>query len=119
MEAYCSTKELSSLTDGNLAAFFSLLRDKDAQAVQRWNEYLGNLVIAINDIRLLFDCQIVIGGYLGEYMDPYLDQLYALAAKEDPFTDAIDYISVCKYKTEASATGGALMYLDEYMQTIQ
>ena len=118
METYCSTKELSRITDGNLAAFFSLLQDKDGQAVKVWNEYLHNLVIAINDVRLLFDCSIVIGGYLGEYMDPFLDQLYALAVDEDPFTDIIDYISVCKYKTEASATGGALMYLDEYVQSI-
>ena len=118
METYCSTKELSRITDGNLAAFFALLQSNDEQAVNVWNEYLHNLVIAINDVRLLFDCNIVIGGYLGEYMDPYLDQLYALAVDEDPFTDIIDYISVCKYKTEASATGGALMYLDEYVQSI-
>ena len=116
MEAYCSTKELSSITDGNLAAFFALLQKNDEQAAALWDEYLHNLVIAINDVRMLFDCNIVIGGYLGEYMDPYLDQLYAMAVDEDPFTDIIDYISVCKYKTEAS--GGALMYLDEYVQSI-
>lgn len=118
MEVYCSTKVLSQQTDGNLAAYFDLLRDGDAEAVSIWNEYLGNLAIAINDVRLLFDCSIIIGGYLGAYIDPYLDQLYELATQADPFCDSIDYISVCKYKTEASATGGALLYIDEFIHSI-
>ena len=117
-ETYCSTKVLSSLTDGNLAEFFALLEAGDDRAVSLWEEYLGSLIVAINTARMLFDCNIVIGGYLGQYMDPYMDQLRALALDEDPFSETIDYISVCKYKTEACATGGALMYLDEFVQTV-
>ena len=118
METYCSTKVLSQITDGNLAAFFEKLQNNDPEAVSLWDKYIRDLVVAINDVRMLFDCSIVIGGYLGEFIDPYMDQLYALAEKEDPFCNQIDYISVCKHKTEASATGGALMYLDEFVQTI-
>ncbi len=118
METYCSTKALSDITDGNLAAYFDLLEKKDPQALERWDEYLRNISVAINAARMLFDCSIVIGGYLGQYMDPYMDQLRELVLAEDPFCDDAGYISVCKYKTEASASGGALMYLDEFVQTI-
>lgn len=118
MDSYCSTKVLSNMTKGDLALFFQLLEQKDEKAVTRWKEYLHYLVITINTVRMLFDCSIVIGGYLGQYIEPYLDEIRQLVQQEDPFCDNAEYLSVCVCKSEASATGGALMLIDQFIKTI-
>lgn len=118
MDSYCSTKVLSNLTKGDLALFFQLLEEKDEKAIARWNEYLHYLVVTINTVRMLFDCSIVIGGYLGQYIEPYMDDIRSRVLAEDPFCDNADYLSMCVCKKEASATGGALMLIDQFIRTI-
>ena len=60
----------------------------------------------------------VIGGYLGQYIDTYMGEVEALMRKEDPFSEDVDYLSVCVCKTEACASGGALSLIDQFIQTI-
>lgn len=43
LDAYCSAKVLSQLTDGNLALFFDGLRSGNAALQTAWNEYLSYL----------------------------------------------------------------------------
>ncbi len=118
MDPYCSTKALTSATVGDLAAFFDRLEAGDPEAGAVWEEYLYHLALAINSIRMMLDCPIILGGYLGQYMDGHLPHLKELVLAEDPFTDQVDYLSVCKCKNEASATGGALVYIEQFIQTV-
>lgn len=118
LDAYCNTKVLSAVTKGDLALFFEELERGEERAQARWKEYLHYLVTAITAIRMLFDCRIVIGGYLGQYIDTYMGEVEALMRKEDPFSEDVDYLSVCVCKTEACASGGALSLIDQFIQTI-
>lgn len=118
MEAYCSTRQLSAVTDGDLALFFQRLDQKDETAAATWDEYLYYLVRTINTVRMLFDCDVVIGGYLGQHIEKYMPEVCDLVRKEDPFSDDTDFLSVCVCKNEASATGGALTLIDQFIQVI-
>lgn len=118
MDPYCSTRALSVLTNGDLPLFFDLLKKKDEEATALWEEYLHYLAIAITDVRMLFDCSIIIGGYLGEYCDMYLEDLRRLISEKDPFCKDINYLSVCECKNEASATGAALASIDRYILSV-
>lgn len=118
VDAYCSTSLLSSLTDGNLGAFFALLRQGDAKAGAVWEEYLGHLATAVNVVRMMLDCDVILGGYIGEYIDEYVDELRRLAAEKNPFDDNSDYLLPCKCKTAAVATGAALDYIATFIDGI-
>ena len=118
LDAYCNTKVLSTVTKGDLARFFEELERGEERAKAKWQEYLHYLVIAITATRMLFDCRIVIGGYLGQYIDTYMGEVEALMREEDPFSEDVDYLSVCVCKTEACASGGALSLIDQFIQTI-
>ncbi len=118
MEPYCSTRVLSDLTGGDLASYFALLGENDPAAAALWNEYTEHLAYSIINVRLLYDCTIIIGGYLGQYIEPYLEQIRARMIQEDPFTNNSDYLNVCKCKNEASATGGALAYIFDFIRSI-
>lgn len=118
VDTYCSTGNLASLADGNLGAFFDLLEAGDPQAKYVWTEYIGYLATAINMIRMLFDCDVILGGYIGEYIDTYIDDLRKLIAEKNPFDDNSDYLLPCKCKTAAVATGAALGYISSFLETI-
>lgn len=118
VDAYCSAKILSDSTDGNISEFFRLLRLGQEPQKNIWEEYISHLVIAINNLRMLFDCKVILGGYAGAYMDEYLDELRKRVAKYNTFEVDGKYLHVCKYKLETTAVGAALLHIEDFINNI-
>lgn len=118
MDPYCSAKALVEVTDGDLNEFFNLLSQNDEKVIPVWEEYLRNLSLAIHNVRMLFDCNIVLGGRIGEKLDQYIDILREKVAALDPFSEDTEFLTVCKFKTEAAAVGTALHFIEQYVSTI-
>ena len=118
VDAYCSAKILSDSTGGNISEFFRLLRLEQEPQKKIWEDYVSNLVIAINNLRMLFDCKVILGGYAGAYMDEYLDELRERVAKYNTFEPDGKYLHVCKYKLETTAVGAALLHVEEFIKNI-
>ncbi|MEK5034682.1 ROK family transcriptional regulator [Paenibacillus sp. FSL R7-0302] len=118
VDAYCSAKILSDSTGGSIVEFFRLLGEgkKEQQAI--WQEYVGYLIITVNNLRMLYDCDVILGGYAGAYMEEYIDDLQALAAHKNTFEQDGSYLRVCKYKLEATAVGAALELVTEFIDSI-
>ncbi|MEF9916027.1 MAG: ROK family transcriptional regulator [Lachnospiraceae bacterium] len=117
-EAYCAASILAEHTNGNLEEFFRLLEEKDESCVKEWKTYLEYLVIGVNNIRMLFGCKVILGGYVGAYMEKYIDKVRKMAIERNPFENDADYLLVCKYKTEAIATGAALPFVEDFVNSI-
>ncbi len=117
-ETYCNATVLADLYQGNLEQFFQHLESGDAACVSLWQEYLKDLALAVNNVRMLFDCKVILGGYVGAHMEPYLAELKELAANKNPFEGNADYLEVCRVKKEALALGGALPFIHELWKTI-
>lgn len=118
VDAYCAATVLSSVTDGDLNRFFSLLEKNDTETCAVWAEYLQHLSTTVANVRMLLDCNIILGGYVGEYIDPYLEDLKALTAKLSGFETTADYLLPCRYKKEAIAAGAALNYIAKFVKSI-
>lgn len=118
VDPYCSATILSSITNGNLEAFFKLLEDGDSTAQSVWSTYLQHLALAVHNIRILLDCQIIIGGYVGAYIDKYIDDLKEILCKYHSFDQKADYVTPCRYKTDAIASGSALFFIKEFLASI-
>lgn len=118
MDAYCAARVLTSAADGSLEQFFRLLKQGDSRIRAVWEEYLEHLAAAVNNLRMLFDCNIILGGYVGSHMEEHMDELRDLLAKRNPFEDNADYLIPCRYKTEAVATGAALYYISAFLNSI-
>ena len=118
VDPYCSAKNLSDLTDGNLEHFFTILKEGDPQAKATWDSYLQYLAMAIHNTSMLLDCPIILGGYVGQYLDPYISDIKQLVSNLDPFGDSDDLIQPCYFKNEAVAVGAALTYVDTFLNTI-
>jgi predicted NBD/HSP70 family sugar kinase len=118
-DTVCRAGKLDSYTDGDLEEFFRLLKEGDAKAKELWEVYLNYLVDAIHNIHMLFDCNVILGGYVGAMIGDYMDEIRRRLDEKNPFSDkAGDYLLECRYKVAASAAGAALFYIDEFFENI-
>ncbi len=118
LDAYCSAMNLADLEDGNLRAFFEKLESGDEKYGRIWDEYIEDLAIAVDNLRMCFDCEVVLGGYVGNYMEPYIGRLKELVSGKNIFDKNGEYLRVCQYREESSAYGAALYQIENYISKI-
>lgn len=119
LETVCRAGVLEQYTNGRLEEFFRLLKEGDEKAMEMWDIYLDNLAIVIHNMRMLFDSVVILGGYVGAFIDDFMEDLYERVDRLAPFEDkACDYVIPCKYKVEATAAGAAILYVNEFIHSI-
>ena len=118
LDAYCSARLLADHADGNLAAFFDGLLDGDAEKQAVWREYLGYLAIAVNNLHMSFDCDVIVGGYVGAFLEEFGGPLRSLLEDRNTFQPEASYLKYCRYRLEASAVGAALTQVEQFLQTL-
>lgn len=118
LDVYCSALRLADLAEGRLESFFQELKKGDEELAKAWDDYLNDLAIAVDNLRMCFDCDVVLGGYVGSFMEPYIDKFRAILAEKDIFEKSGDYVRPCRYRVEASALGAAIYQIEEYIDSI-
>lgn len=118
VDAYCNSTRLSFLANGVLRDMFAMVENRDEKAIERWEEYRFYLAKTINAIRMLYDCQVILGGYVGRHLDPYLEELKALTQQMDPYHENPSYIRTARVWKEAVAVGAALHYIVDFLNRI-
>lgn len=117
-DSYVSAISLAKNTDNRLELFFERLELNDAKMSNIWENYLDYLSILINNLRMIFDCDIIIGGYVGSHIENYLNKLIEKTQSRNTFESDASYIQACKYKIEASALGAALVHVDAFLSSV-
>lgn len=118
LDAYCSARVLTEETGETLEDFFRKLEEGNSKMKKYWEEYLDNLAIAVDNLRMSFDCRVVLGGYIGNFMEPYIKKLQRKAARKNIFENDGSYVCSSRYQIEASALGVAIYQIEEYIETI-
>lgn len=116
LDALCNARILADQSEGRLDTFFQELEQGKHQQV--WDEYLDNMALAINTLRMTLDSDVVLGGYVGSYMDSHIARLRQKVAARNTFECDGSYLQVCTYKFEAIAVGAALYYISRFIETI-
>lgn len=117
VDAYVSESILTDFTDGNLQQFFAEI-GSNAGYRNVFNQYLDHLSLAVNMLRVCYDCDVILGGNVGAYLSEYLDVIKEKTARLNPFEDKADYIRTCQFKTFASAVGAALPFVQEFVKEL-
>ena len=65
---------------------------------------------------MCFDCDVVLGGMVGSCMEPYLEEFCAIVKERTPYEDNADYVKLCSFRTEPSAVGAALFFIDRFIK---
>lgn len=118
VDPYCSGAVLANAAGGSLEWFFALLERQDPRVLPVWQTYLEHLAQTVGNLRMLYDCNVILGGNVGSRMEPYMDMLRQLAAQYDPFQHSADYLLPCRYRQEPVATGAALGFITRFLDSV-
>lgn len=117
-DAYCNASILSDTANGRLDEFFRQLDDRSIQHQDVWKKYVHYLTIMINNLRMMFDCRVILGGYVGSYMGSHIEPLIKRAALHNSFEKDSSYLEICRYRKDSSAVGAALMHIETFINSI-
>lgn len=118
LDAYCSALVLSP-TGEHLENFFNKLNAGDKDAEKTWDDYLDHLAIAVIDLRMNFDVEIILGGYVGKFMGPWMHKLWPKVTQLDAFeVNSMSYLHPCVCELEASAYGASILALEKYIERL-
>lgn len=118
VDAYCSARVLAQHADDDIEVFFKELEIGNLSYKQVWSIYLDYLAVVITNLRMTFDCDIVLGGYVGGYLNHYMVELQQSILKYNNFEMDTSYVKSGKYKLEASAIGAGLEFIETYFDYI-
>lgn len=119
VDAYCSAQVLAGKTEDNLEQFFEKLDGGDESLIQVWDEYLEYLAITVTNLRMAFDCDVILGGYVGGYIAKYMPKLNKKVIKYNGFENDTTYLKTCSYKKEVSAVGIAMSFVEKYFESLE
>ena len=109
----------TNLSQDDLAGYFANLAvTTDEKILDNWDRYLDYMASTIINVRAILDCDIILGGYVGAYLEPYLDEIKRRTLKISTFDSDADFIKLCSYKHESIAAGAALHYISQFINTI-
>lgn len=112
--AYCAMSNLSSLTGGDLDAFFAK-KDGDKRLQTAWDEYLTSFARALSIILLSMDVDIIIGGKLARYLRSALGALQEKIQEHPVLRNERFNIRLDDIKENTLAVGAALIFVRKFL----
>lgn len=118
LDVYCSALRLSEMADGSLEQFFQRLECGEKEFADAWDTYTSYLAVALDNIRMVLDCDIVIGGYVGGYIEKHMQDVYRKVGERNIFEKRGSFVRPCVFKFEAAALGAALSVTETFIAQI-
>ena len=118
LEAYCSARRVSDDLGLTLDEFFRELDGGNSEYAALWDDILRHLAVGINSINMALDCDVILGGFLGEYMEPWLPQLRQYVADGNPFEENGDFVQLSLLNRHHTPLGAALYHIKRFIDTI-
>lgn len=118
LEAYCSARRISDDLGITLEEFFAELAQGNQQYEKLWQDLLRHLAAGVNNIRMVLDCEVVLGGLLAEYLEPWLPQLREYVREGNPFGDDADFLQLSVLRRHTVPLGAALLFIQEFLAQI-
>lgn len=119
LDAYCSARVLRRGDSQSLTQFFERLENGDPDCARRWDTYLDHLAVMVCNLRMAFDCDIILGGYVGGYMGGHMRTFDEKIRKYNNFEEDTSYIHLGKFRRECAAIGAARMAADRYIENLE
>ena len=114
-ESYCSVNSLLGDSD-NLEEFFEKKSAGGTGCIERWEDYLRHLSILINNLHMVLEHTVILGGHVAPYFtDEDLLKIRHYVAERSTFNDDTSYIIPGKCPGDTVAIGAALPFIKEFI----
>ncbi len=121
LEAYCSPRRIRSTFGVTLEEFFSCLESRGPRHEEYdalWDNMLRHLAIGVNSIHMALDCDVVLGGFLSEFLAPYLPRLREYAAGINCIVPDAGYLHLSTLRRHTVPLGVALHFVVDFLEHI-
>lgn len=118
LEPYCSTKRFESSLGVTTEQFFQGAAEHRPEYEALLYDMLRHLAVAINSIRLTLDCDVILGGFVSEYLVPYLPVLRQYVLAGNPFEENADFVQFSMLRRHITPLGAALYFIREFVESI-
>ena len=79
---------------------------------------LRHLAVAVNAIRLTLDCDVILGGFFSEYLQPYLPVLRRYVLAGNPFESDAEFVQLSSLRRHITPLGAALYFIREFVASV-
>jgi N-acetylglucosamine repressor len=118
VNSYCSLSALLKPQE-DIQQFFFLLRKGTESYKKRWDKYLEYLAMAVDNLHMAINCNIILGGSLSRYLN-YDDivKLHESVNKRTAFPATEQYISISTCTNIPLCIGAALPFIEKFKHGI-
>lgn len=116
-DIYCSAAALLR-DDPGLDVFFERVRGQQKGYRERLNVYLEDLAVLSVNLRMVFGCDVVLGGQVGPYLRDFRRELDKKAAAYDFLDSDMSFLRIGKCRQEAAAYGMAIRCAESFFDRI-
>jgi predicted NBD/HSP70 family sugar kinase len=67
---------------------------------------------------MVYDSDVVLGGVLAQYLEPYLEEIREHLAERNFFEKSGEYFKLTQYQSRAAAIGAALQLVNRFIEAI-
>lgn len=121
LEAYCSPRRIRNAFGVTLNEFFVQLERSGPESEEYkalWDNMLRHLAIGVYNIRMALDCDVVLGGFLSEFLSPYLPRLKEYVTGINPFEEETEYLHLSTLRKHTIPLGAALHFVVDFLEEI-
>lgn len=116
LECYCSVNQLEKDAGMDVDQFFNQLNAGDAHCEEVFDHFLDHLALAINNIRMVIDCEFILSGFLQPYLtEKHLQILDEKVKQAAAFRDTSFSFRRGALGLDAAARGAALVLISDYI----
>ncbi len=116
-ESYLSGKSLSNISDMPIEQFLEE-RTGNIRCQMIWNKFLTDIALLFSDLRILFDYDFIIGGYIAEHIsDEEIELLCQNCNEQHPFKIGETHILRSKENAFSVARGAGLTLVKSFIDS--
>lgn len=118
MECYCSASALLEQNE-TLEQFFDALRHNSSTHAARWAEYLKWLAIALNNLHMVLDSTMILGGHIAPFLtEEDLEHLFSLIQARTAFPENESFLHLGVQEKDVVAIGAAIPFIQDYLTSV-
>ena len=118
LEPYCSPLRIEKNLGVSTEEFFQGVAAHVPEYEALLYDMLRHLAVAVSDIRMTLDCDVVLGGFFSEYLAPYLPELRRYVLAGSPFEENADFVQLSMLRRHITPLGAALHFIREFVEKI-
>ena len=119
IETYCSADSLKNAAHMELPEFFERVHSGDPRCSKIWRSYLRYLAIAVDNIRMIADCDFILGGFLIQFMNDSDVELLTKYTKEQCAFDSPNFsFRISQNGSKSAKLGAAIVLVEQFLASV-